>query len=322
MRYYDKSDYLAHYGILGMKWGIRRYQNADGSLTGAGRRRYGIGEARKAVSEWISTKKKERTRAKALKKAAKTRKANAKEKERLAKEQKEIDRIKRETDALNAKTALLRAKIAEKDARRARRQQMLPKFLRDDKGQNQNQQNQKSENFAWKATKEGLASVITTSIKNALTFDPSKITPSDEELDRRAVAEGTREGLKNRARDEASRGTQAERMSDAIFEGRMAGAKQKAQDTAANDYSYQEIAARNARSGWGAGIKAATTIAAKDATESAIAAKAKEQQSSAISSYADVLTQMTTSDFSTSTVSNGSSAIDDVFWNLDIDYND
>lgn len=30
---------LAHHGILGMKWGVRRYQNTDGSLTSAGKRR-------------------------------------------------------------------------------------------------------------------------------------------------------------------------------------------------------------------------------------------------------------------------------------------
>ena len=30
---------LAHYGILGMKWGVRRYQNKDGSLTEAGKKR-------------------------------------------------------------------------------------------------------------------------------------------------------------------------------------------------------------------------------------------------------------------------------------------
>lgn len=33
-------NYLQHYGILGMKWGIRRYQNEDRSLTEAGKLRY------------------------------------------------------------------------------------------------------------------------------------------------------------------------------------------------------------------------------------------------------------------------------------------
>ena len=31
---------LTHHGILGMKWGVRRYQNKDGSLTPAGKKRY------------------------------------------------------------------------------------------------------------------------------------------------------------------------------------------------------------------------------------------------------------------------------------------
>lgn len=34
------SEALMHYGIKGMKWGIRRYQNKDGSLTPAGKKRY------------------------------------------------------------------------------------------------------------------------------------------------------------------------------------------------------------------------------------------------------------------------------------------
>ena len=31
---------LTHHGIVGQKWGIRRYQNKDGTLTEAGKKRY------------------------------------------------------------------------------------------------------------------------------------------------------------------------------------------------------------------------------------------------------------------------------------------
>lgn len=31
---------LYHHGVKGMKWGVRRYQNKDGSLTNAGKKRY------------------------------------------------------------------------------------------------------------------------------------------------------------------------------------------------------------------------------------------------------------------------------------------
>ena len=37
---YGNDSYLAHYGVLGMKWGVRRYQNADGSLTAKGKKKY------------------------------------------------------------------------------------------------------------------------------------------------------------------------------------------------------------------------------------------------------------------------------------------
>ena len=42
------EDELMHHGILGMKWGVRRYQNSDGTLTDAGKKRVSRLEKKRA----------------------------------------------------------------------------------------------------------------------------------------------------------------------------------------------------------------------------------------------------------------------------------
>lgn len=63
---------LKHWGVLGMKWGVRRYQNKDGSLTPAGKKRYDK-EMDKLKAEEKILKSKARTQAKIGKLDAKRR---------------------------------------------------------------------------------------------------------------------------------------------------------------------------------------------------------------------------------------------------------
>lgn len=47
----EEYDFLAHYGIKGQKWGIRRYQNPDGTLTEEGKKRQRLNDTNSNKSE-------------------------------------------------------------------------------------------------------------------------------------------------------------------------------------------------------------------------------------------------------------------------------
>lgn len=79
MEYYISNGELHHWGIKGMRWGQRRYQNKDGSLTPAGRKRY----------------EKEMERLKAEKRKIRNEKATANKLAKLDAMRKQVDDLKK-----------------------------------------------------------------------------------------------------------------------------------------------------------------------------------------------------------------------------------
>ena len=54
----SNDEYLVHHGIKGMKWGVRRFRNKDGSLTSAGKKRYdGDSVSDEKKSKWKKGRK-------------------------------------------------------------------------------------------------------------------------------------------------------------------------------------------------------------------------------------------------------------------------
>ena len=53
------DDYLMHHGVKGQKWGVRRYQNYDGTLKSAGKRQYRTDKGYKKRSSTNSSAKKD-----------------------------------------------------------------------------------------------------------------------------------------------------------------------------------------------------------------------------------------------------------------------
>lgn len=108
-------NFLAHHGVTGQKWGERRYQNKDGSLTPLGRIHWGIGQARTAVSNKLKTRKSFRLETDSEKRKRLKLKAEKKEENKKLKLQKAEEAKQKKAEAIERKKAKLIAK-GDKDA--------------------------------------------------------------------------------------------------------------------------------------------------------------------------------------------------------------
>ena len=91
---------LEHHGILGQKWGIRRFQNYDGSLKAAGKNRVRTDKDRKPMTkeERAADRAKRREERKAEKEKVKAEKLKAQEEENLKKAEEEAKNLRQDID--------------------------------------------------------------------------------------------------------------------------------------------------------------------------------------------------------------------------------
>ena len=110
MDYYVCSDELRHHGIKGMKWGIRRYQNKDGSLTKAGEKRYynKDGSLTKKGEKWYNKKTSE----------LKSEKKELRGKLRIQKKNEKLKNLKDETEEM-------KKQAEDKESPEAKRERLL-----------------------------------------------------------------------------------------------------------------------------------------------------------------------------------------------------
>ena len=98
-----EEEYLAHHGTKGQRWGFRRFQNYDGSLTAAGKLRYSVGNGGRSISKKIDPKSVAKLKKRQIKEAAKLERLKIKE---AAKNEKYKEKLEKKKSPMTNKEYL------------------------------------------------------------------------------------------------------------------------------------------------------------------------------------------------------------------------
>lgn len=130
---YNYTNEMYHWGISGMHWGVRRFQNPDGTLTEEGKARYGVNSTYLTKND-INAKEAQIERQNAMEVLKKDNQLLTEQltNERLTSEINAIrtQRIREETEALTRRMeAVQYSKVAEETAKREKQKNAAKKFI-------------------------------------------------------------------------------------------------------------------------------------------------------------------------------------------------
>ena len=89
-----EEEYLAQHGTKGQRWGERRFQNYDGSLTAAGKLRYSVGNGGRSISKKVDPKSATKLKKRQVKETAKLERLKIKEASKNEKRKEKLEKKK------------------------------------------------------------------------------------------------------------------------------------------------------------------------------------------------------------------------------------